>query len=66
MPAGGRLDRIELAVTRANDRPCLAAYLLENSVRRPYGVMVLDIAGGEVTAITGFPDGALFRAFGLD
>ncbi|MCI0688000.1 MAG: RNA polymerase subunit sigma-70 [Sporichthyaceae bacterium] len=67
VPAGGRLDRIPLTVTRANGQPCLAAYLAdgEGGRREPYGLMVLTVAGGEVSAITGFPDPTLFEAFGL-
>lgn len=76
VPADGRLDRIELIITRANGQPCLAAYLADADAGagagprppgrpQPYGVMVLTIASGEITAITGFPDPALFPAFGL-
>ncbi|HKA68433.1 MAG TPA: RNA polymerase subunit sigma-70 [Actinomycetes bacterium] len=65
VPAGGRLDQIELTVTSANGQPCLAAYLTGDGMTRPYGVMVLTVAGGEIAAITGFPDPALFGRFGL-
>jgi RNA polymerase sigma-70 factor (ECF subfamily) len=67
VPAGGRLDRIPLTMTRANGQPCLAAYLAgsEGSRPEPYGLMVLTVANAEIAAITGFPDPALFAAFGL-
>jgi len=65
VPAGGRLDQIALIITRANGQPCLAAYLIDGGTPRPYGVMVLTMAGGEVAVVTGFPDPALFPRFGL-
>jgi RNA polymerase sigma-70 factor (ECF subfamily) len=67
VPAGGRLDLIRLVVTRANGHPALAAYLPDASTGdcRGYGVMVLTIAGGHVTGITGFPDPDLFPLFDL-
>jgi RNA polymerase sigma-70 factor (ECF subfamily) len=66
VPADGRLDLIDLVDIRANGQPALAAYLPD--VRggcRGYGIMVLDIADGAIGMITGFPDAALFAAFGL-
>ena len=67
VPAGGRLDRIPLAVNWATGQPCLAAYLAgsEGGAERPYGLMVLTVGNAEIAAITGFPDPALFAAFGL-
>jgi len=66
VPADGRLDRIALVDVRANGQPALAAYLPdERGECRGYGIMVLDIADGAITMITGFPDPALFTAFGL-
>jgi RNA polymerase sigma-70 factor, ECF subfamily len=66
VPAGGRLDLIDLVAIRANGQPALAAYLPdERGDCRGYGIMVLDIAGGAIVTITGFPDPALFAAFGL-
>ncbi|MGH8835596.1 MAG: hypothetical protein ACRDWG_11485 [Actinomycetes bacterium] len=32
---------------------------------RPYGVMVLTVTDGEIAAVTGFPNPALFARFGL-
>lgn len=66
VPAGGRLELIELVAVRANGQPALGAYLPdEHGDCRGYGIMVLDIAGGAIATITGFPDAALFAAFGL-
>jgi RNA polymerase sigma-70 factor (ECF subfamily) len=66
VPAGGRLELIDLVVVRANGQPALAAYLPDNRGDcRGYGIMVLDIADGAIATITGFPDAALFAAFGL-
>src|SRR5262245_12275758 len=77
VPSGGRLDQIQLAVTRANGQPCLAAYLATDlaadlatdlaadGMPQPYGVMVLTVTGGEIAEINGFPDPALFPRFGL-
>jgi RNA polymerase sigma-70 factor (ECF subfamily) len=66
-PAGGRLDRIRLVETRANGQPGLAAYLREDDAgdHEAYGIMVLTIDAGRVTAITGFPGAAAFEPFGL-
>jgi RNA polymerase sigma-70 factor, ECF subfamily len=66
VPAGGRLDLIDLVVIAANGQPALAAYLPdERGECRGYGIMVLDITDAMISTITGFPDPALFAAFGL-
>jgi RNA polymerase sigma-70 factor (ECF subfamily) len=66
VPAGGRLDLIELLEIRANGEPALAAYLPDDTGDcRGYGIMVLSIDGDHVAAITGFPAPDLFRAFDL-
>ena len=65
VPSGGRLDQIELTIIHANGQLGLAAYLIGAGIPRPYGVMVLTVTGGEIAAVTGFPDPALFRRFGL-
>jgi len=66
VPADGRLDLIDLVEVRANGQPTLAAYLPDQSGDcHGYGIMVLDIADGAIVTITGFPDPALFAAFGL-
>jgi RNA polymerase sigma-70 factor, ECF subfamily len=66
VPAAGRLDRIKLTVTAANGQSALAAQLLDETGRaEPYGLMVLTIVCGAIITITGFPEPALFHAFGL-
>jgi RNA polymerase sigma-70 factor (ECF subfamily) len=66
VPAGGRLDRFRLLTTQANGCPAVAAYLPDGAGRhRPFGVMVLMLAGGSIATITGFPDPALFATLGL-
>lgn len=67
VPALGRLDRIKLVTTRANGLPALAAYLPDDDSTgcRGYGIMVIAVTGSQVSAITGFPDAALFPIFGL-
>jgi len=66
VPANGRLDLIDLVVVRANGQPALAAYLPDDRGDcHGYGIMVLDITDGMIATITGFPDPALFAAFGL-
>jgi RNA polymerase sigma-70 factor, ECF subfamily len=67
-PVGGHLDRIELVEVRANGQPALASYADEagDGVQRAYGVMVLALAGGRISGITGFPrDAELFGRFRL-
>ncbi|WP_246002574.1 RNA polymerase subunit sigma-70 [Allorhizocola rhizosphaerae] len=66
VPAEGRLDLIRLVETGANGQPALAAYLPDDvDLCQGYGIMVLDIADGLITTITGFPNAALFPAFAL-
>ncbi len=65
VPAGGRLDLIPVVRTAANGHPAIAAYLPDGGSYRGYGVIVLTVGGGAVATITGFPDPALFDAFGL-
>ncbi|GIF01194.1 RNA polymerase subunit sigma-70 [Paractinoplanes rishiriensis] len=67
VPAGGRLDLIHLVGVRANGHPALAAYLPDDTAQdcRGYGIMVLAVDGDRVAGIVGFPDPALFPAFGL-
>lgn len=66
VPAGGRLDLIELVAVAANGQPALAAYLPGTAgMCRGYGIMVFDIADARIDTITGFPDARLFPRFGL-
>jgi RNA polymerase sigma-70 factor (ECF subfamily) len=66
VPAGGRLDLIKLTQTRANGQPAFAAYLSDHLGRcQGYGIMVLTVIGGMLSAITGFLGSGMFRHFGL-
>jgi RNA polymerase sigma-70 factor (ECF subfamily) len=66
VPLGGRLDEIRLVRTSANRQPALAAYTRgDEGKQRPYGLMVLQIEGGRIAGIIGFPDPWLFEQCGL-
>ena len=67
VPAGGALERFRLVPTRANGQPAFACYLRDPHapIAHAYGLMVLTLGGGQITAITGFPDTSVFRSFGL-
>jgi RNA polymerase sigma-70 factor, ECF subfamily len=67
VPAGGRLDQFVLVPTRANGQPAFGCYLRDQhaAIAHAYGLMVLTLGTGAVTAITGFPDTSVFRSFGL-
>jgi RNA polymerase sigma-70 factor (ECF subfamily) len=66
VPREGRLDEMPLVATYANRQPALAAYAPgEGGTRRPYGLMVLQVDGGLVSGIFGFPDPWLFEQCGL-
>jgi RNA polymerase sigma-70 factor (ECF subfamily) len=66
VPLDGRLDKIRLLPTAANRQPTLAAYAVaDDDTYRPYGLMVLEIEGDQISAIVGFPDPWLFEQCGL-
>jgi RNA polymerase sigma-70 factor (TIGR02960 family) len=67
VPAAGRLDQFKLVATRANRQPAFGCYLRDphTPIAHAYGLMVLTLTGDQLTAITGFPDTSVFRAFGL-
>ncbi len=67
VPAAGRLDQFKLVATRANGQPAFGCYLRDphTEIAHAYGLMVLTLAGGRLTAITGFADTSVFRPFGL-
>ena len=67
VPAGGRLDHFRLVPTRANGQPAFGCYLRDphTPIAHAYGLMVLTLRGGRVSAITGFPDTSVFPHFGL-
>src|SRR5829696_7352176 len=53
--------------TRANSQPAFGCYLPDPhaAVARPYGMIVLTLAGDAISAITWFSDTSVFRNFGL-
>ena len=66
VPAGGRLDLIRLLPAHANGQPAVAAYMPEpDGGHAAYGLMVLDLDGDRISAITGFADPRLMAGFGL-
>ena len=68
VPMDGKLDRIRLVATRANNQPALAAYAQTADGRRhdAYGVMVFALRGDRIIGITGFPEQPeLFTRLGL-
>jgi RNA polymerase sigma-70 factor (TIGR02960 family) len=67
VPAAGRLDQFKIVATRANRQPAFGCYLRDphTPIAHAYGLMVLTLTGDQLTAITGFPDTSVFRAFGL-
>jgi RNA polymerase sigma-70 factor (ECF subfamily) len=66
VPQQGRLDEITLLQTGTNRQPALAAYARhDDGTHRPYGLMVLQIDGSQISAIFGFPDPWLFERCGL-
>jgi RNA polymerase sigma-70 factor (ECF subfamily) len=66
VPQDGRLDEIRLLPTAANRQPALAAYSRgADDKHRPYGLMVFEIDGGQISGIFGFPDPWLFEQCGL-
>jgi RNA polymerase sigma-70 factor (ECF subfamily) len=58
---------LRLVATRANGQPAFGCYLPcpHTDVARPYGLLVLTLAGTKVTEITFFADNSVFPYFGL-
>ena len=58
---------LRVVPTRANTQPAFGCYLPDAhaAIARPYGLIVLTLAGEEIAAITWFADTAVFRHFGL-
>lgn len=58
---------LRLVPTRANGQPAFGCYLPSPpaAIARPYGLMVLTLAGERISAITWFGDSSVFRHFGL-
>ena len=58
---------LRLVPTRANGQPAFGCYLPDEqpAPARPYGLMVLTLAGERLSAITWFGDSGVFPYFGL-
>ena len=56
-----------LVPTRANGQPAFGVYIRDPHapVARANGILVLTLAGSQVSAMTGFPDTSALRLFGL-
>jgi RNA polymerase sigma-70 factor (TIGR02960 family) len=56
-----------LVPTRANGQPAFGLYGREPHapVARASGILVLTLAGSQISAVTGFPDNSVLRIFGL-
>jgi RNA polymerase sigma-70 factor (ECF subfamily) len=58
---------LRVVPTRANSQPAFGCYLPDPhaAIARPYGLIVLTLAGDAIAAITWFADTGVFRHFGL-
>ena len=53
--------------TRANGQPAFGVYVRDPRapVAHATGILVLTLAGSQISAMTGFPDNSVLRIFGL-
>ena len=58
---------LRVVPTRANTQPAFGCYLPDPhaAIARPYGMIVLTLAGDAIAAITWFSDSGVLRSFGL-
>jgi RNA polymerase sigma-70 factor (ECF subfamily) len=65
--AASRGAPLWLVPTRANGQPAFGCYFPcpHTEIGRPYGLLVLTLAGSSVTEITFFADSSVFPHFGL-
>ena len=58
---------LRVVPTRANTQPAFGCYLpdAQAAIARPYGLIVLTLAGDTIAGITWFADTGVFRHFGL-
>ncbi len=56
-----------LVPTRANGQPAFGLYIRDPQapVAHANGILVLTLAGGQISAMTGFLDNSALRSFGL-
>jgi len=65
--AAGREAPLRIVPTRANGQPAFGCYFpcAQTDIARPYGLLVLTLAGSKIAEITFFADSAVFPHFGL-
>jgi RNA polymerase sigma-70 factor, ECF subfamily len=65
--AGHRGAPLRLVPTRANGQPAFGCYfpVPQTGIARPYGLLVLGLAGDQISAMTWFADSSVFPHFGL-
>jgi RNA polymerase sigma-70 factor (ECF subfamily) len=65
--AGRRGTPMRIVPTRANGQPAFGCYVpcLHTEIARPYGLLVLTLAGRKIAEITFFADSSVFPHFGL-
>ncbi len=58
---------LRVVPTRANSQPAFGCYLPDPqaAIARPYGMIVVTLAGDAIASITWFSDSGVFRHFGL-
>ncbi len=58
---------LRLVPTRANGQPAFGCYFPapQTEIARPFGLVVLTLAGDQISAITWFSDSSVFPLFGL-
>jgi RNA polymerase sigma-70 factor (ECF subfamily) len=58
---------LRLVPTRANGQPAFGCYFPcpQTDIARPYGLVVLTVAGSNIAEITFFADSSVFPQFGL-
>ena len=58
---------LRIVPTRANGQPAFGCYVPcpHTDIARPYGLLVLTLAGGKIAEITFFADSSVFPHFGL-
>jgi RNA polymerase sigma-70 factor (ECF subfamily) len=58
---------MRIVPTRANGQPAFGCYVPcpHTDIARPYGLLVLTLAGSKIAEITFFADSSVFPHFGL-
>jgi len=58
---------LRLVPTRTNGQPAFGCYLpvARTEIARPYGLLVIELEGDQISAMTWFANSSIFRLFGL-